>query len=245
MTDEATKLPFIIQAQGHEGPLELILELIEKRKLHVNELSLSQVTDDFITYVRSHEAFPMEDATNFIGVAATLLLIKSRSLLPELELSTEEEEDVDDLKRRLEQYEKAREAARALGQLFGRRVMVCAGEKAPEPVFAPSRDCTLEAIEQALANTLAALEREEKLPEVQVRPTIALEEVMDDLKIRVQRAMTLSFREFTGAKTERVEMIVSFLALLELVKQGSVDAAQYDAFGDIRITNTATDLPRY
>src|SRR5581483_3526781 len=121
---ETAPKPFVIQAKGHEGPLELILELIEKRKLLVNELSLSQVTDDFIQYVRSHEAFPMEDATNFVNVAATLLLIKSRSLIPELELSTEEEEDVADLKRRLEQYEKAREAARALGQLFGRRVMV-------------------------------------------------------------------------------------------------------------------------
>src|SRR3954470_10633078 len=106
--EAGVRASFVIQANGHEGPLELILELIEKRKLHVNELSLSQVTDDFITYVRGHDAFPMEDATNFIGVAATLLLIKSRSLIPELELSTDEEEDVQDLKHRLEQYEKAR-----------------------------------------------------------------------------------------------------------------------------------------
>jgi segregation and condensation protein A len=239
------RAPFVIHASGHEGPLELILELIEKRKLHVNELSLSQVTDDFITYVRSHEAFPMEDATNFIGVAATLLLIKSRSLIPELELSTEEEEDVDNLKRRLEQYEKAREAARALGQLFGRNVMVSAGEKTPEPMFSPSRDFTLEAIERALTDALTALEKEEKLPEVRVRPTISLEEVMDSLQKRVQQAVTMSFKEFTGDKIERVEMIVSFLALLELVKQGSVEAAQYGAFGDIRITNTSTNVPRY
>lgn len=243
--DLETKVPFIIQAQGHEGPLELILELIEKRKLLVNELSLSQVTDDFISYVRGHEAFPMEDATNFIGVAATLLLIKSRSLIPELELSTEEEEDVEDLKRRLQQYEKAREASRALAQLFGRNVMVSAGERVPEPMFAPSRDLTLENIERALTEALTALEKEEKLPEARVRATISLEEVMDNLKARVERALTLSFKEFAGEKAERVEMIVSFLALLELVKQGSVDAEQFGAFGDIRITNTGTNVPRY
>lgn len=236
---------FIIQANGHEGPLELILELIEKRKLHVNELSLSQVTDDFINYVRGHEAFPMEDATNFIGVAATLLLIKSRSLIPELELSTDEEEDVQDLKQRLEQYEKAREAARSLAQLFGRHVMVSAGDRAPEAIFAPSRDITLESLERALSGALAALEKEEKLPEVRVRPTISLEDMMDSLKQRVERAMTMSFKEFTGDKAERVEMIVSFLALLELVKQGSVEADQYGAFGDIRITNASSGVPRY
>jgi segregation and condensation protein A len=236
---------FTIQANGHEGPLELILELIEKRRLLVNELSLSQVTDDFIAYVRGHEAFPMEDATNFIAVAATLLLIKSRSLIPELELSTEEEEDVEDLKRRLEQYEKARDASRVLAQLFGRNVMVSAGDRVPEVMFSPSRDCTLENLETALIATLAALEKEEKLPEARVRTIISIEEVMDDLRQRVERAITLSFNQFTGEKAERVEMIVSFLALLELVKQGAVEAAQYDAFGDIRITNSSTSVPRY
>ena len=244
--DIAAKSPFTVQAQGHEGPLELILELIEKRKLLVNELSLSQVTDDFISYVRSHEAFPMEDATGFIGVAPTLLLIKSRSLLPELELSTDEEEDVEDLTRRLTQYEKAREASRLLAQLFGQQVMVSAGEKAPEPIFAPSRALTLEALERAFTDALTSLEKEkETLPEARVRPTISLEEVMDDLKSRVERALTLSFKDFAGEKTERVEMIVSFLALLELVKQGNVDAEQFGAFGDIRITNTGTGVPRY
>ncbi|KND49647.1 MAG: segregation and condensation protein A [Parcubacteria bacterium C7867-008] len=239
------RAPFTIQASGHEGPLELILELIEKRKLQVNELSLSQVTDDFITYVRSHEAFPMEDASNFIGVAATLLLIKSRSLIPELELSTDEEQDVDDLKRRLEQYEKAREASRVLGQLFGRNVMVSAGDRVPEVMFAPSRDLTLEALQVALGNALNALEKEEKLPEVRVKPTISLEDMMDSLKRRVEHAMTMSFKEFTGDKAERVEMIVSFLALLELVKQGHVETEQFGTFGDIRITNTSSNVPRY
>jgi len=245
ITEHSAKASFVIQTNGHEGPLELILELIEKRKLQVNELSLSQVTDDFITFVRAHEAFPMEDATNFIGVAATLLLIKSRSLIPELDLSTDEEADVEDLKHRLEQYEKAREAARSLAQLFGRNVMVSAGERAPEAMFAPSRDLNSETLERALAGALAALEKEEKLPEVRVRPTISLEDMMDSLKRRVERAMTMSFKEFTGDKTERVEMIVSFLALLELVKQGSVEADQYGAFGDIRITNSSTNVPRY
>jgi chromatin segregation and condensation protein Rec8/ScpA/Scc1 (kleisin family) len=68
---------------------------------------------------------------------------------------------------------------------------------------------------------------------------------MDTLLIRVQRAMTLSFKEFSGDKTEKVEVIVSFLALLELVKRGAVDALQGNAFDDIRITNTSTSVPKY
>lgn len=236
---------FTIRTDAYEGPLELILELIEKRKLLVNELSLAQVTDDFITHVRSGESFPMEDATNFINVAATLLLIKSRSLLPDLELSDEEEEDVDSLKRRLELYEVARTAARDLGRLFGRRVMASRGEREPEAVFAPSRDFTGENLEQALRALLASKEKEEKLPEVRVRPMVSIEEMMDTLRSRVERALSLSFKEFAGEKSEKVEIIVSFLALLELVKLGAVEAAQFDPWGDIKITNASASVPRY
>ena len=236
---------FTVRTDAFEGPLELILELIEKRKLLVNELSIAQVTDDFITYVKNGAHFPMEDAANFINVAATLLLVKSRSLLPDLELSQEEEADVKDLERRLKLYETTRNAARDLGRLFGRRVMISRGEREPDAVFAPSRDMTRENIAQALETLLASKEKEEKLPEVRIRPLVSIEEMMDTLRSRVERALTVSFKEFTGDKKERVEVIVSFLALLELVKMGAVEAAQYDAWGDIKITNLSTSLPRY
>ena len=237
---------FLIRSGSFEGPYDLILDLIDKRKLSVNELSLSQVTDDYIAFVRGHEAFPMEEAAQFIGVAATLLLIKSKSLIPELELSMEEEEDVDDLKRRLVQYEAVREARQDLARLFGVQMMVPAGERPPVPLFAPARDLTVPNLTQALAAALANLEKvEEKLPEARVRPLVSIEEMMDTLLARVQRAATLSFKEFSGGSREKVEVIVSFLALLELVKQGAVDAAQHDPYADIRITNTSTGVPRY
>ncbi len=237
---------YTIRTSTYEGPFELILDLIEKRKLSVNELSLAQVTDDYIQFVRGQGQFPMEEAAHFIGTAATLLLIKSRSLIPELELSGEEEEDVDDLKKRLAEYERVRECSRELTRLFGKQVMVSAGERVPEPFFAPSRDLTVPGLELALATALAALEKaQEKLPEAKVRTLISIEEVMDTLLTRVQKAMTLSFKDFSGDKVERVEVIVSFLALLELVKQGAVDALQHESFSDIRITNTSSSVPHY
>lgn len=244
-TAPATASAFRVRAGEYEGPLEVLLDLIEKRKLLVNELSLSQVTDDYIAHVRTSDDFPMEDAANFIAVAATLLLIKSRSLLPDLELSGEEEGDVEDLKRRLEVYEKARDAARTLGRLFGRAVMVEAGERKPEPIFAPSRDLDLARLSTALEEVLAAREAQEKLPEARVRPLVSIEEMMDTLRERVQRTLTMSFGEFTGSAKEKVEVIVSFLALLELVKQGAVEAEQQGAFRDIRISNLQTGMPKY
>jgi len=243
--ESVTAANYTVRTAAYEGPLELLLDLIEKRKLHVNELSLTEVTDDFIQHVRSQAEFPIEEASNFISVAATLLLIKSKSLIPELTLSEDEEEDVEDLKRRLVMYEKTREAAKALSQVFGRTILVSRGERAPEPMFAPSRDLSLEALQAALTNVLTSVEKQEELPEVRVRTLVTIEEMMDKLTERVQSALAVSFREFSGGAKEKVEVIVSFLALLELVKQGVVDAAQHDHFTDINITNTKPSTPRY
>lgn len=240
-----SKSTYTVRTSAYEGPFNLLLELIEKRKLLVNDLSLSQVTEDFIQHVKSQADFPMEDATEFIAVAATLLLIKSKSLIPDLQLSSEEEEDVDDLKKRLIAYEKAREASRTLGQLFGRSVMVSAGERAPDAMFAPSKDLSVASLQAALREALAALEKEVALPEVRVRPMVTIEEMMDNLMDRVQKALTLSFKEFSGDAKEKVEVIVSFLAMLELVKQGAIAVEQGGTFQDIRITNTSAVTPKY
>jgi len=81
-------MPFEIKTERFEGPFDLLLDLIERRKISINEVALAKVTDNFISYIESHEDFPMKESAQFIFVAATLLLIKSKSLLPNLELST-------------------------------------------------------------------------------------------------------------------------------------------------------------
>ena len=241
-----TKTGFSIKTDSYEGPFEILLDLIEARKLLVNDLTLANITEDYIKHVQSQETFPVEETANFIQIAATLLLIKSKSLIPDLILTEEETADVEDLKRRLAAYEKVREASRELARLYGKTTMLAAGERAQEPFFAPSRDLSKEALAEALARVLAAREAVEELPEARVKPLISIEEVMDQLAKRVQSALTLSFKDFAGDKKEKVEVIVSFLALLELVKQGAVHAEQYGEHGDIRISHTASELvPHY
>jgi len=237
---------FSIKTDSYEGPFEVLLDLIEARKLLVNELALANITEDFIQHVRAQEAFPVEETANFIQIAATLLLIKSKSLIPDLALSEDENADVEDLQRRLLAYEKVREASRELSRIFGKRVMMPAGERAPDVVFAPARDLSADALAEALARVLAAREAVEELPEARVKPLVTIEEMMDRLAKRVQSAMTLSFKDFAGSQKEKVEVIVSFLALLELVKQGAVAAEQYGEHGDIRISHTAaSSVPHY
>ncbi len=245
MEPHTTHAGFSVQTPAYQGPLELLLDLIEQRKLLVNDIALADVTDEYIQHVRSQASFPMEAVANFIQIAATLLLIKSKSLIPDLTLTEEEQEDIKDLELRLKQYEQIREAARTLSRLFGRQVMLARGEKPTEPIFAPSKDLSPESLASALSDLLAALEKKEKLPEVRVRPMITIEEMMGKLAERVAHTMTLSFKEFSAGAKEKVEVIVSFLALLELVKQGAIDAAQHEQFADIRLTNTQASIPRY
>ena len=239
-------MPFSIKTDSYEGPFELLLDLIEARKLLVNDLTLADITENFVQHVRSQETFPVEEAANFIQIAATLILIKSKSLIPDLVLTDEESADVEDLKRRLEAYEKVREAARELSRIFGRTVMLPAGERIPEVTFAPSDDLSTNALAEAFARVLAAREVVEQLPEARVKPLVTIEEMMDRLAKRVQKAMRLSFKEFSKSSKERIEVIVSFLALLELVKQGAVAAEQYTEHGDISIIHTnSASVPRY
>src|SRR6185436_4016858 len=95
---------FAIEAGDFKGPLEALLDLIESRKLSISDVSLASVTDAYISYVESLPEMPLGETAQFVLVASTLLLIKSRSLLPLLELSEEERESVEELERRLAQY---------------------------------------------------------------------------------------------------------------------------------------------
>ncbi len=239
-------MEFKIKTNSYEGPFEVLLDLIEARKLLVNDLALASITEDFVQHVRSQETFPVEEATSFIQITATLLLIKSKSLIPDLTLSEEETADVEDLKRRLSAYERVREATRELSRIYGKTVMLKEGERAPEIMFAPARDLSAQALTDALARVLAAREEVEELPTARVRPLVTIEEMMDQLAERVKGALSLSFKDFTGSAKEKIEVIVSFLALLELVKQGTIGAEQHAVHGDIHITHTSPSAaPHY
>ena len=112
-------------------------------------------------------------------------------------------------------------------------------------MFAPSKDMSVQALADALGKALTALEKIEDLPEARVKPMITIEEMMDGLLKRVQTALTLSFKDFASGSKEKIEVIVSFLAMLELVKQGAIEVAQHAQFGDINMSNISASVPKY
>lgn len=239
---------YTVKTQVFEGPLELLLNLIEKRKLFISDISLASVADDYIEHVNKQEDFPMASTADFILVASTLVLIKSKSLLPTLDLSSEEQESIDDLEKRLKLHQKMKELSMHVTKQFGKNVMYPKTfSKDITPVFSPDEDLSTVKIKEGIMSVLHNLPKKvATIPKKVVEKVISLEEVMENLATRITKGLRMSFKEFSGiGKEEKVNVIVSFLAMLELVKQGAISVTQDERFSDITIESDNVGVPSY
>ena len=222
-----------------EGPFNLLLNLIEDRKLFINDVSLASVTEEYLRYVSGVEAKNPSEISAFVSIAATLILIKSKSLLPNLELTREEESDISSLEIRLKLYELFNKVSELVKEDFGKRIIFEAGEKKDDTlVFLPDKEITPERMMTFAEDALGRMPKKSQLVEVEVKKVISLEEMIDDLTTRIERSIKMNFREFAGSaqtKEEKVIVVVGFLAILELVKQGILSAEQGNNFDDIII----------
>jgi segregation and condensation protein A len=239
-------LSFAIKTDVFEGPLELLIELCEKRKLLINDISLAAVTDEYIQRVSEMQEKSLPNTAQFIQLAATLLLIKSRSLLPVLELTKEEEATIDDLEERLKHYQIYRDAGASLASIFGKTPLYSPRFVAPkDPLFIPDAWCTLPELHQAMWSVLQNLPKKEQKPKVQVKPTISLEDMMISLQRRIEKQLKTRFSDIRAEAAEHKTVIVGFLAILELVKQGNVLVTQLERYADIEIELDQGNTPRY
>lgn len=239
-------MAFIVKQQHFEGPLDVLLSLIEKRKLFINDISLAKVADDYLAHVKQLENFPIADSANFILVASTLVLIKSKSLLPNLELSDDEKGDIADLERRLKIYQRIKELSVGVKALYGRKILFPLEPRKVEPIFSPNDSINIPAFLAAVKEVLKSLPKKEFLPKAVVAKVMSLEDMITRLTKRVTDNLRMSFREFSKDDREnKVHVIVSFLAMLELVKQGIISVAQEKHFEDIIMETEALETPRY
>lgn len=237
---------FKVKLEAFEGPLDLLLNLIEKRKLSITQVSLSKVADDFIGYIQSFDDFPMAESADFILIASTLVLIKSKSLLPGLELSEEEKGSIEDLEFRLKLYQRIREASKGIKELFGTRPMFLPNERQVVPIFSPHSSINVSNVLMAVRGIIASLPKFEKLPQAIVKKVMSLEEMIQNLSERINKTLKMSFKDFSGiGKKEKVHVIISFLAMLQLVKDGAIRVAQENNFDEITMETEKVGTPRY
>lgn len=237
-------ISYTVKTPVFEGPLDLLLDLVSKRKLFINEVSLAAVTDDFIRYIEEHEDFPIGESAEFILIASTLMLIKSRSLLPLLQLSEEEEQSIEELEDRLALHARTKELALEIKKVFGKEIIF---EKNPVKsdvvIFSPDSKTDVDHLAQSLEMVLEALPKTETLPKAAVRKMISLEETITALSERIAKDIKMNFKEAYKGQ-DKVTVIIGFLAMLELVKRGAIRVSQ-EGRGDIELETTDITVPNY
>ncbi len=243
-----------VKLNAFEGPLDLLLSLIEKRKLHISDISLSQITDDYMAYLKNLEEFPVSFSSDFVLTASVLMLIKSKSLLPTLDLTVEEEQSIGELEKQLKEYQRMKELSEHIKSRFGKQIIFFRQRNTKtEPIFSPDKNTKISSLFVAVKNVINGLPKKMSLPKVAIDKVISLEEMIENLTNRIKTSLKMSFQNFSGArktdgvlsKKDKVNIAVSFLAMLELVKQGVIVAKQSFRFGDIDMETQKVDTPNY
>lgn len=228
----------IIQVQSFEGPLDLLLQLVERRRLPIAELSLVAVADQYLAQVRALPQVEADSLSEFLAIGARLLLLKSRSLLPAIEppiTPESENEDGADLVRRLEAYRAFKEVAQRLGQLDVLGPLSFTG--GARPTDATPEAVALQAIAPSLlASLFQAIERRRAPPAAETDPTTPRVSVADRIALlRSRLARTGSFAWQDVCVDTVDEIVVTLLAVLELVRRGEMVIDQPDLFGPITL----------
>ncbi len=229
---------YAVQLPVFEGPLDLLLELIERAELDITRVALAQVTDQYLAHLRQPESLRLSELSSFLVIAARLIQIKSEALLPRPpERAAGEEDPGDALARQLIAYKKYKQIAILLAERQTANLQTFV-RLAPPPVIEPRLDLaeiTIADLAFAYREALANQPEPGKIDPVVVAPRIRIRDQIDTILAAVRRAGQVSFRTLLNRTMTRIEVVVSFLAMLELVKQRQIQVEQEELFGDIRI----------
>lgn len=225
-----------VKIEQFEGPLDLLLELINKEKMDITNISLAQIADQYLDYLEKKEDINIVNLADFLTVAAKLILIKSKALLPLLDLSNEEEEEIFDLEKQLEEYRKFKLVAQEIEKIFNNDKQSFSRDNfiEIEPQFAPPEGIGGKELAEIYNNILGQIPVFEKLEEERITKVISLRERIDNLKEMLSHKAEINFSELVKKGSNRVEIIVSFLAVLEMVKRRIVVVEQGEIFHDIK-----------
>jgi segregation and condensation protein A len=237
-------LNYQVQLPIFEGPLDLLLHLVEREELDITTIALARVTDQYLAHLAELERHQAGELADFLVVAAKLLLIKSQALLPRPPALLPEEEDVGrELVRQLQVYRRFKEIAEVLHERE-REGLHGYVRIAPLPRLAPQLDMGNVAIGDLLTYVQEALDALPAPPvgDVVAPVTVTIDSQIARIETQLARREQVSFREFLSQATTRVEVIVTLLAVLELVKQDRARMRQDQLFGEIVIEREAAEM---
>ena len=237
-----------VQLEVFEGPLDLLLYLVKKDEVDIYDIAIERITTQYLAYLEAFEVLQIELAGEFLVMAANLLYIKSRTLLPKDQQMPDEEAEEDDprweLIRQLIEYRKFKEAANHLrdqeelqSALFPRAVSL-------DPAHAPVIDENMLIGDVGIFDLINAFQRalkrlpvEQKQGEIH-EETFTVTDRINHLMRMVERGVSMKFEELFGEASSRSELVVTFLAILELIRMKQFRVRQEEQFGEIWLERT-------
>jgi segregation and condensation protein A len=228
---------YTFKTEKFEGPLNILLKLIEDKKLEITEISLAKVADQFLKYLENCQSISPAVLADFLVIASRLILIKSRALLPTLEITDDEEENIEDLKRQLQEYKKFKELAKSLSRMAKKKYISYSRPAyfSFQSVFYPPRNVGKKDIYKSFNRFLSKLPEPEKIAEEVIREVVSLEDKIKQIKENLKERAEFAFEKMLNKNNSNEETIVSFLAVLELVRQQIVDVNQDKIFQEITL----------
>jgi len=225
-----------IKLEQFNGPLDLLSQLIFEQKMEISEISISAVTEQYLDYLDTLEKVDPQDLADFLVIAARLLLLKSKTLLPQFAPEEEEEESLEE---QLKLYRAFVDASKKIEKRWNDSLVAYSRVETPTPpkeVYKPD-NLGLETMHQTMVQLLDRLAPPKSLPRTYIDKTVSMKEKVDFLRKMLKKNKNVRFVELLSDTKSRTEIIVSFLAILELVKQKSVYLQQESSFEDIVISS--------
>lgn len=226
-----------VELEKFSGPLDLLLQLIEKKELDITEIALAEVTEQFLAYLDTIEESRPQELADFLVVATKLLLIKSHALLPFL--MPEEEEDPGELAAQLKMYKKYVDAMEHLEALLGKNMPLYAQKpmkkKPQEIVYAPPKGVGTQELRAYFIDVLKTLEPVVRIPKAAMKKVVTLREKFVQIQKVLEKQVTVNFNQLLADSEDRGEVVVTFLAVLELVKQQTVFVHQESHCAEITL----------
>jgi len=235
------QLNYKVQTAVYEGPLDLLLDLIERAELDITSVSLATVTDQYLVYIKNLEHVNADEISAFLVIAAKLLQIKSEALLPRPPARAPGEEDLGrSLVDQLKLYKRFKEIGGWLNERQEANLRTYL-RVAPPPKLEPKLDLsnlTLEKLVAAAQEAFAKERNKQPLGVIIAAPRVTIREKIDLITKTMNEVGHSTFRELLNQEASRLEVVVTFLAMLELVKRYHIQARQEGLFSDIEIDRT-------
>lgn len=238
MEEENPQNVYNVKLENFEGPLDLLLKIIKDNKMDIETVKLADLTEQYLEYLETFEKLDMENASEFIEIAAQLIEIKSRTLLPPDEEETQDEDDPEvNLLARLKELKLFREASEKLADVEDLDKLYKKPDKMAGNVRIKLKDMTLDSMLDAFAIMMAQAPKKEiqEEPKQIAKDRFTVAEKFIEIKNVVREKKMIKFSSLFDIDFTKSELINTFLALLELLKRQFVKAQQSDIFGEIDI----------